>query len=115
MEISFENRKLPYLNTVMRQLQTQEQTQQVRLSDTMPDVDKVLMGWGQILLRGKEWRGNVVQVSGGVKAWVAYLPADGTPIQCVETWMPFQMKWEIPDTDRDGKTDPQQCGWKDAI
>ncbi len=102
MEISFENRKLPYLNTVMRQMQTQEQTQQVRLSDTMPDVDKVLAGWGQILLRGKEWRGNVVQVSGGVKAWVTYLPADGTPVQCVEAWMPFQMKWDIPDTDRDG-------------
>lgn len=102
MEIQFEKTLLPYMKTVLRQTQTQEQTQQVRLPDAMPDIGRVLVGWGQILLRGKEWRGNNISVSGGVKAWVLYAPEDGGKPQCTEVWLPFQMKWDIPQADRDG-------------
>ena len=102
MEIQFEKTVLPYMKTVTRQTQTQEQTQQVRLPDTMPDIGRILGGWGQLLLRGKEWRGNSIGVSGGVKAWVLYAPEEGGALQCVEAWLPFQMKWDIPQTDRDG-------------
>lgn len=102
MEIQFQKSVVPYLQTLTQQLQTQEQTQQVRLSDAMPDIGKVLASWGQILIRGKEWRSDSFSVSGGVKAWVLYEPEDGTQPRCVESWLPFQMKWDIPDTDRDG-------------
>ncbi len=102
MEIQFQKMVVPYLQTLANQVQTQEQTQQVRLSDTMPDMGKVLACWGQVLLRGKEWRSDSFGVSGGVKAWVLYLPEDGTKPCCVESWLPFQMKWNIPDTERDG-------------
>ena len=102
MEMQFEKSVVPYLQTITHQMQTQEQTQQVRLSDAMPDIGRVLASWGQVLLRGKEWRSDSVGVSGGVKAWVLYEPADGTQPRCVESWLPFQMKWDIPDTDRDG-------------
>ena len=102
MEIQFQKTVVPYLQTLTQQLQTQEQTQQVRLSDAMPDIGKVLASWGQVLLRGKEWRSDSFSVSGGVKAWVLYEPEDGTQPRCVESWLPFQMKWDIPDSDRDG-------------
>lgn len=102
MEIQFHKTVVPYLQTLTHQVQTQEQTQQVRLSDAMPDVGKVLASWGQLLLRGKEWRSDSCSVSGGVKAWVLYEPEDGSQPRCVESWLPFQMKWDIPDTDRDG-------------
>ena len=36
----------------------QEQTQEIRLPDTMPDIGRVLGSWGQVIVRGKEWRGN---------------------------------------------------------
>lgn len=102
MEIQFQKTVVPYLQTLTHQLQTQEQTQQVRLSDAMPDIGKVLASWGQVLLRGKEWRNDSFSVSGGVKTWVLYEPEDATQPRCVESWLPFQMKWDIPDTDRDG-------------
>lgn len=102
MEIQFQKSVVPYLHTLTQQKQTQEQTQQVRLSDAMPDIGRILASWGQVLLRGKEWRNDSFSVSGGVKAWVLYEPEDGTQLRCVESWLPFQMKWEIPDTDHDG-------------
>jgi len=102
VEIQFQKSVVPYLKTLTRQLQTQEQTQQVRLSDAMPDVGRVVASWGQVLLRGKEWRSDSFTVSGGVKAWVLYAPEDGTQPRCVESWLPFQMKWDMPDAQRDG-------------
>ena len=102
MEIQFQKNTVPYLQTLTCQTQSQEQSQQERLSDAMPDISKVLASWGQVLLRGKEWRNDSVCVSGGVKAWVLYEPEDGTHPRCVESWLPFQMKWDIPATDRDG-------------
>jgi hypothetical protein len=34
--------------------------------------------------------------------WVLYAPEDGGPVRSVETWIPFQMSWDIPDTKTDG-------------
>lgn len=102
MEMQFQKTVVPYLQTVTQQMQTQEQTQQVRLSDAMPDVGRVVASWGQVLLKGKEWRSDSFCVSGGVKAWVLYAPEDGTQVRCVESWLPFQMKWDLPDVQQDG-------------
>ena len=102
MEIQFQKKAIGYLQTLLRQQQKQEQTQQIRLSDAMPDIGRVLGCWGQILIRGKEWHGGSVGVSGGVMAWVLYQPeGDGEPC-CADAWIPFQMKWDIDETDRDG-------------
>lgn len=102
MEVQFNRSVIPCLQTVAREVQTQEQTQEVRLSDGMPDIGRVLTSWGQVLLRGKEWRGGSAGVSGGVMVWVLYAPEDGTDARCVETWLPFQTKWDFADTGRDG-------------
>ena len=102
MEINFQQKTCPYLNTLVQQIQTQEQTQEVRLSDGMPDVGRILGCWGQPLVRSKEWRSGEMVVSGGVMAWVLYAPEDGSQVRCVDAWVPFQMKWSLPDTNQDG-------------
>lgn len=102
MELQFQSNKIPCLRQVKSETQSQEQTQELRLSDGMPDVGRVLCAWGQVMLRGKEWRGDDIGVSGGVMAWVLYAPEDGSQAQCVECWIPMSMKWEIPDTGVDG-------------
>ena len=102
MEIKFRNDGLNCLREVICQVKNEEQTQEVKLPDTMPDIGKVLGSWGQVLLRGKEWRGSGMSVSGGVMAWVLYLPEGETEPRTVETWIPFQIRWEFPQTDRDG-------------
>ena len=102
MEIQFQKTTIPCQRRVVCQVQSQEQTQEVRLPDGMPDIGRVLGCWGQVLIRGKEWRSGGMSVSGGVMAWVLYAPEDGTEPRSLETWIPFQVKWDFPDTQRDG-------------
>lgn len=102
MQLQFRKTVCPCLQQVKRQVQNQEQTQEVRLGDDMPDIGRVLGAWGQVLLRGKEWRTGAMGISGGVMAWVLYAPEDGSPVRWVDTWIPFQMKWDLPDTQHDG-------------
>lgn len=102
MELQFEKSSLACLSPVACEVKTAEQTQEVRLPDMMPDIGKVLACWGQVLLRGKEWRSGSMGVSGGVMVWVLYEPENDPEPQSIETWVPFQMKWELPETQRDG-------------
>ena len=102
MELQFNKSLCSCLKTLIRQVQNQEQTQELRLQDGLPDVGTILGAWGQPILRSKEWHSGSMSISGGVMAWVLYKPEEDTNAQCVETWIPFQMKWELPDTDRDG-------------
>lgn len=102
MELQFHKTVCPCLQRVKWEVQNQEQTQEVRLPDGMPDIGRVLGAWGQVLMRGKEWRSGGMNVSGGVMVWVLYAPEEGGQPQSVETWIPFQMKWDLPDTERDG-------------
>ncbi len=91
-----------YMQRKLCQVQNQEQTQQVRLPDGMPDVRKVLGGWGQVILRSKEWRSDCMLLTGGVNAWVLYVPEDGSAPKAVECWLPFQAKWNLPECKREG-------------
>lgn len=102
MELQFRKDGIGCLREVAWEVKNEEQTQEVKLPDTMPDIGKVLGSWGQVLLRGKEWRGSGMTVSGGVMAWVLYLPEGEMEPRTVETWIPFQLRWEFPPTERDG-------------
>ena len=102
MELQFEKTAWPCLMTVAAQAKQEEQTQEVRLGDQMPDIGRVLGAWGQVLLRGKEWRSTGMTVSTGVMVWVLYAPEDGSEPRLVETWIPVQLKWEFPETNHDG-------------
>lgn len=102
MQLQFQKTSLGCLLPAKREVQTQEQTQELRLSDGMPDIGRVLGAWGQVILRGKEWRSGGMGVSCGVMVWVLYEPEDGGEPKTVETWIPFQLKWDLPDTERDG-------------
>ena len=102
MELKFETRPCRYLRSVLREIQNLEQTQELRLTDGMPDIGRVLCAWGQVLLRGKEWRGDGMSASGGVMVWVLYAPENGSAPQCVDAWLPFQGKWSFQMTDREG-------------
>ena len=101
MELQFEKQEMDYLCQALGAVKDQELTQEIRLTDAMPDVGRVLAGWGQPVLRSKEWQGSQVGASGGVMVWILYAPEDGTDPRVVEGWLPFQMKWDVR-TDREG-------------
>ena len=102
MELQFEKKPCAFLGRKIWEVQNLEQTQEVRLPEGMPDIGSVLCCWGQCIMRGKEWRGDGMSVSGGVMAWVMYAPADGTEPKCLEVWLPVQGKWSFPDSRREG-------------
>ena len=85
MELQFQTNRIPCLRQVKSEVQTQEQTQELRLPESLPDVGRVLCAWGQMVVRGKEWQSDFMGISGGVMVWVLYAPEDGSPAQCVET------------------------------
>ena len=102
MELQFTSSGCPHLAVAARDIRTAELTQEVRLSDGLPDIGRVIGSRGQIVLRSKEWQGDQITVSGGIMTWILYAPEDGTPLRCVDTWVPFQLKWETDGTGREG-------------
>ncbi len=102
MELQWDKTQFPCLWTKVHQVQNQEQTLEVRLGDEMPDIGRIICGWGQSIVRGKEWQGDSMSISGGIMAWVLYAPEDGSAPRCVESWLPYSMKWNFPQSQRDG-------------
>lgn len=102
MEISMQASQHPCLESACCNVQYMEQTQEIRLTDDLPDIGKILGSWGQIITRGKEWRADCVQLNAGMIVHILYGPDDGTENRCVDTWIPFQIKWELPDQTPDG-------------
>ena len=103
MELNFAKDRFTCLDPVVREIQNSEQTQQISLPDGLADIGRILAAWGQPILRGKEWRGDSISFSGGMMVWVLYAPEDGSAEQCLEAWIPFQMKWDLPDNVPEGK------------
>ncbi len=103
MEMQFDRIPVAYLQKLTDGVRTQEETLEVRLPDGMPDVGHVLGAWGQVVVRGKEWGSDSMAVSCGVMAWVLYTPEDEDGVRSVEAWLPFSMRWELPETRHDGK------------
>lgn len=102
MELNFGKNDISCLDTALREIQNSEQTQEIKLPDGMPDIGRILAAWGQVILRGKEWRSDSVSFSGGMMVWVLYAPEDGSGERCIDAWIPFQMKWDLPDGTPEG-------------
>jgi len=102
LDVEFERKERSCLRLVKREIQTQEESQELRITEDMPDIGSVLCAWGQPLIRGKQWRDGCMEVSGGITAFVLYAPEDGSHPRSIQTWMPFQMRWDLPETEHDG-------------
>lgn len=102
MELNFGKNTISCLNAAVREIQNNEQTQEIKLPDGMPDIGHVLSAWGQVILRGKEWRSDSISFSGGMMVWVLYAPEDGSGERCIDAWIPFQMRWDLPENTAEG-------------
>lgn len=102
MELQFDKQPISCLNQVKWEQKNQELTQEIRLTEDLPDVGSVLGAWGQTIVRGKQWRKGNMEVTGGVMVFVLYAPEDGSAPRGVQTWLPFTANWELPETKHDG-------------
>ena len=103
MELTFHKEPLRRMQSVVRQIQTREQTQELKLSEGMPDIGRILGSWGQPIMRSKEWNSDGISVSGGTMVWILYAPEDGTQPRCVTGWIPWQLDWDLPAGVPDGQ------------
>ena len=102
MELEFQKTSCKCLSRVLCEVRSLEQAQEIRLSDGMPDIGRVLCGWGQVLQRSKEWNGDTVSLTAGMQVRVLYAPEDGTAARWVEGWIPFQLSWDLPESTQEG-------------
>lgn len=102
MDVQFQKSAISCLKPVLREVRNTEQTQELRLSDGMPDISRVLAAWGQVILRGKEWDRDNIQLSAGIQIWVLYQPEGEEKARTMECWIPFQMKWDLPEDTPEG-------------
>ena len=74
MQLQWNKKPCQFLQAQVQQPQFVEQTLEVRLSEELPDIGRVVSAWGQPVIRSKEWRNDGMNVSGGVNASVLYMP-----------------------------------------
>lgn len=101
MQVQFEDKSHSCLLGVLEEVQNMEQTQEIRISEGMPGIDRVVSAWGQVVMRSKDWHGGGIHLSAGMMVWVLYIGEDGSN-QCTEGWIPFQLHWELPEGCLDG-------------
>ena len=102
MELQFQKREATCLRPLIRETKQTELTQELRLGDGMPDAGRILGVWGQPMIRSKQWSGDQITVSGGVMVWLLYAPEDGSECRCMDGWVPFQMRWDVPAGEPEG-------------
>ena len=76
MELPFEKTESRFWQQKLYTPVVKEETQEYKLPDTLPDAGRVISAWGQAVLRGKEWRGDHISLSGGGMVWILYAPED---------------------------------------
>ena len=103
MQLQFQKTIIPCLKPVLHQVETLEQTQELRIPENMPVAARMISAWGQVILRSKQWQGSTLELTGGVQAWVAYEPEKGGQLQCLDTWIPIRMRWDLPDGIPEGR------------
>ncbi|MBO7252259.1 MAG: DUF3794 domain-containing protein [Oscillospiraceae bacterium] len=102
MKLQFQQKPVQILSSILQEIQTSEQTQDVKIGEGMPDIRRVISAWGQPILRGKEWHAEEISASCGMMVWILYEAEGEQNLQVINTWVPFQIRWELPDVTADG-------------
>lgn len=102
MQVQFQPVVTPYLCQRLFQNESLEETMELKLSPEDPDMSSILSCWGQSILRSKQWQADTLTVTGGVMVWVLYRSAEDDSLRTLETWVPFQGHWTVPDASREG-------------
>lgn len=102
MELTFQKIPVSYLKTLVHQAGVREETLELPLPEHEPDAGRVVGAWAVPVVRSRELRSGSMGVSGGVNAWVTYIPADETEPRTIGAYLPFSMSWDAPQAQQDG-------------
>ncbi len=89
MEVKLQSRETDYYKMNLDTTLQQEETQEMIVPDSMPDVGRILLVSGTALLRSKEATDGRVSAGGIVNLQLLYLPEDGGRPRRLEAALPF--------------------------
>lgn len=96
MELVFQSNPLHFLRCPAREVRLQEETAEIIVPDSYPDIAAIAGSSAVAILRGKDCREGSVTVAGGVKGVVLYTPEDGTHPRELDAYIPFSVKVDSP-------------------
>ncbi len=102
MELTFQKNTIAYLQKLVSQVNTREETAELTIPEQEPDIGRVVGAWATAVVRSPELQPGTMTVSGGINGWVLYVPSDGGSPRTMEAYLPFSMKWDLPQKELQG-------------
>lgn len=96
MELVFAEKPCRYLRRVVHAARAQEQTADVIVPDSFPDVERIVYAGASAIVRSKECRAGSVSVTGGLRAAALYVPDDGSQPRVLDAYIPFTVRLDDP-------------------
>ena len=96
MEILFQTQTIRYLAEKRFDDLHQEQTGEISVPETLPELGRVVDCFGVVLTQSRSVDSGSVTVSGGIQAGVLYVPAEGEGLERLELWLPFTVTKKLP-------------------
>lgn len=96
MELVFQHNPIHFLRCAAQEVRLQEETAEIIVPDSYPDIGTIAASSAEAILRGKDCRDGGVTVAGGIKGVILYTPEDGTYPRNLEVYIPFSVKMDIP-------------------
>lgn len=96
MELVFQNKTSAFLQRILHETRSQEQTAELIVPDSFPDAARIVSSCAEAILRGKECRQGSVTVSGAIRAGVLYMPDDESAPRALNAYVPFSLRIDHP-------------------
>ena len=96
MEIQFREKPCEFLRRIVHETAQQEETADVIVPDSFPDVARIVCCSASVIVRSKECRTGSVTLSGGIRACAVYVPEDGSQPRALDQYIPFSLRTDHP-------------------
>lgn len=96
MELVFQNKTSAFLQQILHETRSQEQTAELIVPDSFPDAARIVSSCAEAILRGKECRQGSVTVTGAIRAGVLYMPEDESAPRALDAYVPFSLRIDHP-------------------
>lgn len=96
MEILFHAQTITYLAEKRYDDLHQEQTGEITIPETLPELDRVVDCFGAVLVQNRTVDSGSVTVTGGIQAGVLYVPAGEESLERLDLYLPFTVTKKVP-------------------
>lgn len=96
MDLQFHTERIPFLNRILCETRTQEETAETVVPDSYPDIGSILDSYAAAVLRGKECSEGSVTISGGIKGGILYQSEGDAQLRTLEFYIPFSTRLSNP-------------------